>query len=534
MQNSLLKDEIKEKSYLVLARKYRPLTFNEIMGQDIVVQTLSNFFKNKRIPHALIFTGIRGVGKTTMARIIAKGLNCSGNSNEPTFNPCLKCDDCIAILKSNHSDVLEIDAASHTSVNDIREIIEASKYTPVSSRYKVYIIDEVHMLSNSAFNALLKTLEEPPAHVKFIFATTEIQKIPLTILSRCQKFRLKLLKIDELEFYYRKILEKEGYTIEDTALKLIAKSAKGSIRDGLSVLDQAIVMSDSNKIIESNVKEMLNIADTKSIYDLYEKIIKGEVNNSIKNVQELYSIGIDPVLILENLLEITHNVSKLKVTETENDLKLLPDELDIIKNIATKTPISFLSRLWDMLLQGLQDIKFSNMPLELLEVIIIKIAHVNTYETPEEILKKIQGQGPSVSTNEKKVELTTNKEEHFSSPLKFLNFIQESNEMMLYHLLRNELTILNMKKGHLKIALKNPEIFSVLDFKNKLNKATNIDWSIEIEKNSTKETIAEQHENKISELKEEIKKDNLVKDVLNTFTETEIADIKIFDKNKFN
>ena len=525
MQNSLFESNGKEKSYVVLARKYRPLTFKEIAGQDITVQTLQNFFKNKRIPHAFIFTGIRGIGKTTIARIISKGLNCTGNGNmDPTFDPCLQCVDCKAILKSTHSDVLEIDAASHTSVNDVRELIENAKYTPISGRYKVYIIDEVHMLSNSAFNALLKTLEEPPAHVKFILATTEIQKIPVTVLSRCQKFRLRLLKLSELEKYYNTILEKEKYTIEQSALTLIAKSAKGSVRDGLSVLDQAVVMSDSNKIYESTIKEMLSLADTGNLYTLFHKIVSGDIKNSIKIVRDLYEIGIDPVFILENLLQITHNITKFKIIGNTDNLNLLYVEISLIQNIAKNLEVSFLSRLWDMLSQGANEIKFSNMPLEFLEILLVKIVYVNIHETPENILKKIKEKKSNIATNNNDIE-------DFSTPLQLLQLAQDKDDMMLYYTFRNEIAFIELKNGYMKIASKNKTV-NISELKDKLFSYTNISWDIELDKKLEVKTIAEEHQSSVVKLKEEITKNNLVQDVLNTFTESKIADIKISDDDQ--
>ena len=287
----MAEDNPNSENYVVLARKYRPQNFNELLGQDALVQTLTNAIKNNRLHHAYILTGIRGVGKTTTARIIAKALNCTGKDGHggPTTNPCGICENCRAIAESRHIDVLELDAASRTGVDDMREILDGVRYKPTNGRYKIYIIDEVHMLSKSAFNALLKTLEEPPSHVIFIFATTEIRKVPVTVLSRCQRFDLQRLTIDTLVNHFKNIIAKEGLSAEDEALHLIAKAADGSCRDGLSLLDQAISLG-GGAVKTDIVKNMIGLADRTQTFDLFEKLLAGKVNEVVQTLAEMYKM----------------------------------------------------------------------------------------------------------------------------------------------------------------------------------------------------------------------------------------------------
>ncbi|MCH2038142.1 MAG: DNA polymerase III subunit gamma/tau, partial [Rickettsiales bacterium] len=302
-------DNANTKDYKVLARKYRPALFADLIGQEALVRTLSNAIRTNRIAHAFLLTGIRGVGKTTTARIIARALNCTDESKVKgeTVEPCGRCDNCIAIKNDRHPDVIEMDAASRTGVGDIREIIESVKYLPNTAEYKIYIIDEVHMLSNSAFNALLKTLEEPPKHVKFIFATTEIRKIPVTIISRCQRFDLKRIGFEQLSSHLKNICEKEGAAIEEPALQLITKAAEGSVRDSLSLLDQAISYMDAGQpISESIVRNMLGTNDKTVLFDLFEKTLGNQLPEALKQLSQMYDNGHDPVMILQDLLEITN------------------------------------------------------------------------------------------------------------------------------------------------------------------------------------------------------------------------------------
>src|SRR5690242_9697758 len=301
--------------YRVLARKYRPVDFTTLVGQEAMVRTLRNAIASGRIAHAFMLTGVRGVGKTTTARIIARALNCIGTDGKggPTVDPCGVCDNCKAITEDRHVDVIEMDAASRTGIDDVRELIEGVRYRPVSARYKVYIIDEVHMLSEKAFNALLKTLEEPPQHVKFIFATTEIRKVPVTVLSRCQRFDLRRIGAEELTQYFLKIAVAEGAKISDGAAAMIARAADGSARDGLSLLDQAIALSHG-AIDEAQVRDMLGLADRTQLIDLYDDVLKGRAAEALQRLQTLHQAGADAAIVLQDMLELTHWLTRAKIS----------------------------------------------------------------------------------------------------------------------------------------------------------------------------------------------------------------------------
>lgn len=384
--------------YQVLARKYRPKKLSELIGQDVLVRTLTNAIEKNRIPHAFILTGIRGVGKTSTARIIARSLLCNGNGGEaPTITPCGECANCKAISNDNHVDVIEVDAASRTGVNDIREIIDQVSYAPVMGRYKVYIIDEVHMLSKSAFNALLKTLEEPPEHVKFIFATTEIRKIPVTIISRCMRFDLPRVSSEELKQHFKNIAEKEGFKIGDEALQLIAYASEGSVRDGLSLLDQATAISLGEEILAENISNMLGLSDREKIYSLIENIIKGEFDTSLKIFEEIYNSGTDAMVILKDLQQATHNLTLFSVSPKLFDERVVTEiEAKKSKEILEIADTKVLSRLWQILIQGMEEAKISQNSYMVLEMLIVKACYASNLPTPEEILTKLDNSTEAV------------------------------------------------------------------------------------------------------------------------------------------
>ena len=346
MRDNLFENKDGENSeYKVLARKYRPKIFNDIISQSHVTRIIKNSIESDKIHHAYILTGIRGVGKTTYARILSKALNCTKNENDkPTFEPCLICKNCISIEESRHQDILEIDAASNTGVADIREIIENAKYKPIMARYKVYIIDEVHMLSNSAFNALLKTLEEPPEHVKFILATTEIKKIPLTVMSRCQRFDLHRLTIEELANYLQNIAKKEGVEIKERASMLISKAAGGSARDGLSLLDQAILTCKDSVIDLESITQMLGIVSLEYIYNLFDLILTGKLNDALNIVRDLYIKGAEPFMILQELIEISYKITLCKIGDAKN-LILSDFELKKMQSYSRKNIHNYFDKI---------------------------------------------------------------------------------------------------------------------------------------------------------------------------------------------
>jgi len=378
-------------AYRVLARKYRPETFADLVGQEAMVRTLKNAFAADRIAHAFIMTGIRGTGKTTTARIIAKGLNCIGpdGTGGPTTDPCGKCDPCRAIAEGRHVDVMEMDAASRTGVGDIREIIESVHYRAASARYKIYIIDEVHMLSTSAFNALLKTLEEPPAHVKFIFATTEIRKIPVTVLSRCQRFDLRRIEPEAMLALLRRIATAEGASITDEALALITRAAEGSARDATSLLDQAIAHGAGETTAEQ-VRAMLGLADRGRVLDLFEMILKGDAPGALSELSAQYSDGADPVAVLRDLAEIAHWLSVLKVSPaTADDPTTPPDERARGLEMAGRLPMRVLSRLWQMLIKALEEVPLAPNAMMAAEMAVIRMTHVADLPDPEALIRKL-------------------------------------------------------------------------------------------------------------------------------------------------
>ncbi|MEM9011598.1 MAG: DNA polymerase III subunit gamma/tau [Pseudomonadota bacterium] len=377
-----------EPAYQVLARKYRPATFADLIGQEAMVRTLKNAFEADRIAHAFILTGVRGVGKTTTARIIAKGLNCLAGDG-PTVEPCGVCEACVAIAEGRHVDVMEMDAASRTGVGDIREIIDAVRYRAASARYKVYIIDEVHMLSTSAFNALLKTLEEPPEHVKFIFATTEIRKVPVTVLSRCQRFDLRRIEPEEMLAHLGSIAEKEGAEIDEDALALIVRAAEGSVRDGLSLLDQAIAHGAGRTDAEQ-VRAMLGLADRGRVLDLFAQIMGGDAAGALAELSEQYADGADPLSVLRDLAEVTHWISVVKITaEAADDPTIPPDARDRARDFAARLPMRALTRAWQMLLKALEEVALAPNPMMAAEMAVIRLTHVADLPSPEDLVRRL-------------------------------------------------------------------------------------------------------------------------------------------------
>ena len=379
-------------NYQVLARKYRPATFSDLIGQDTMVRTLTNAFEANRIAQAFILTGIRGTGKTSTARIIAKGVNCIGEdgNGSSTTEPCGKCEHCESISNGRHVDVFEMDAASKTGVADIREIIESVQYRATSARFKIYIIDEVHMLSNSAFNALLKTLEEPPKHIIFIFATTEIQKIPVTVLSRCQRFDLRRIEPEIMIEYLKNVAAEEGVEISKDALALITRASEGSVRDSISLLDQSI-SNAMDKIDAKDIRDMLGLSDRGRILDLFNLIVSGDTVGALNELSSLYSDGGEPEAILNDLAEISHWISLIKITpEAAEDPTVSPDERSRGKTIANRLNIRSLSRMWQMLLVALDEIRIAPNSMMAAEMTIIRLTHVSELPSPEELIKKIQ------------------------------------------------------------------------------------------------------------------------------------------------
>jgi DNA polymerase-3 subunit gamma/tau len=379
--------------YRVLARKYRPTDFTGLIGQEALVRTLSNAFATGRIAHAFMLTGVRGVGKTTTARIIARALNCigpDGKQTAPTIHPCGQCEPCQSISESRNVDVQEMDAASRTGIDDIREIIEGVRYAPVAARYKVYIIDEVHMLSKQAFNGLLKTLEEPPPHVKFVFATTEIRKVPVTVLSRCQRFDLRRIDSAELAAYLATLAEKESVKIEPDALALIARAAEGSARDSLSLLDQAIAHGEGEMITADTVRQMLGLADRGRVLDIFEKLMGGKLAEALTDLGGLYDAGADPLAVMQDLLETTHFLTRVKVAPAaQGFFDGGSGEAKRAADLAAKLSVASLTRAWQILLKGLFEVRDATRPISACEMALIRLAHAAELPPTDKLVKDL-------------------------------------------------------------------------------------------------------------------------------------------------
>ncbi len=384
------------KPYRVLARKYRPSSFDDLIGQEAMVRTVSNAFETGRIPQAWILTGVRGVGKTTTARILARALNYEkpdGSVKGPTIHMPDLGVHCQAIMESRHMDVLEMDAASHTGVDDVRQINDSVRYAPASARYKVYIIDEVHMLSTAAFNAFLKTLEEPPEHAKFVFATTEIRKVPVTVLSRCQRFDLRRVEADVLMGHLANIASKEGVEVEPEALGIIARAAEGSVRDLLSLFDQAIAHA-AGLVRADAVRQMLGLADRTRVIDLFNSLARGDIASAFNEFRAQYDVGADPVVVLSDLAEFVNFVTRVKIVPaTADNVAFGETERVRAREFAAKLSMRVLSRMWQMLLKGITEVQTATRPAAAAEMVLVRIAYVADMPTPDEAIRMIEQSG---------------------------------------------------------------------------------------------------------------------------------------------
>ena len=555
---AMAEENTNENQYVVLARKYRPQNFEDLLGQDALVQTLTNAIQNNRLHHAYILTGIRGVGKTTTARLIARALNCTGADGKggPTIHPCGVCDNCKAIAAGRHMDVMELDAASHTGVDDIRELLDSARYAPTNARYKVYIIDEVHMLSKGAFNALLKTLEEPPAHVKFIFATTEIRKVPVTILSRCQRFDLQRLSVETLTQLFTKILANENIPAETEALDIIAKAADGSARDGLSLLDQAIVLSNGN-INTDVVKKMLGLADRSQTLTLFENLVNGNMEAVLKDISEQYTNGATPMIVLQDLINITHDLAKVKIIPALlNSTSLSEIEKKTFATLSTSCSLAVLSKIWQMLIKGISEINMAPSAVEALEMILLRVAYSASLPTPYEILNEVKKNSDLAGTSsvysgqssllqnsaaaapvsvppsgtEKKNDLTATvsagETSGFNTVEDLLRYLEGTKKALIEYSIKHDVCIREFSDGHIAMNIA-PSIHQdfIMNLHKLLSEATGRQWDIEIIKGDLGETIADKEKSAAEATKKNVSEYPLVKKILEEFKGAKIETV---------
>ena len=531
--------------YRVLARKYRPQNFKDLIGQDVLVRTLSNAFSQGRLAHAFILTGVRGVGKTTTARIIAKGINCIGADGKggATIDPCGVCVNCTAIMEDRHVDVMEMDAASRTGVDDIREILDGVRYKPVTARNRVYIIDEVHMLSRNAFNALLKTLEEPPENVKFIFATTEIRKVPVTVLSRCQRFDLKRLGMEDLATLFATVCQKENVTIERDALYALGRAADGSARDGLSLLDQSMALS-VGEITTEVVQGMLGSSDRANILDLFEETMSGDLKTALNRLEKMNRDGIDPLSIVQDLLEVVHLVTKCKVQPDHMELNLSESEKQNSFDLAQKAPMVQLGRAWQMLLKGIEEVQSSFSPFSALEMLIIRLVYlaekpdVGSSTPPLEVEQKKKVEvtrddnallsmdrgtqnGKNINENDLNIERCP------SNFIEIVDMFEKKREAIIHANLIEKVKPVRVEAGIFEI--EDTEEFDS-DLPGRMAKLlsewTGTPWQIELVQSPGEKTLREKMAGAELEAKENAKRDPIVASVLSNFPGAEIKSVK--------
>ena len=562
-----------EASYRVLARKYRPATFADLIGQDAMVRTVSNAFETARIPQAWILTGVRGVGKTTTARILARALNYElpdGSVTAPTVNMPVIGVHCQAIMESRHLDVIEMDAASHNGVGDVRQINEAIRYAPVSARYKVYILDEVHMLSPQAFNALLKTLEEPPPHAKFIFATTEIRKVPVTILSRCQRFDLRRIDAGLLVQHLAAIAAREGIEVEAEALALIARAAEGSVRDSLSLLDQAIAHA-AGPVSSQHVRAMLGLADRARVIDLFERTMRGDIAGALAELRAQYENGADPVVVLTDLAEFTHFVTRVKIVPTvADDPALIEAERTRGRAFAERLSMRVLSRTWQMLLKGIAEVADAGRPLAAAEMVLVRIAYAADLPTPDEVIRSLEQKGEGARQTSETAGLppaapssagrhepqprervpaaghTTAAPAAAREPIAQQAAAERKPEMLVITrfedlialaaarrdlgvkaALERDVRLVRCEDGRLEVRLE-PSAAKTLvnDLARKLSQWTNRPWIVVVSTEEGQPTLKAQDDARKAELKTGVRGDPLVQAVLTRFPGAEIVDVR--------
>jgi DNA polymerase III subunit gamma/tau len=570
--------------YRVLARKYRPATFADLIGQDAMVRTISNAFEAGRIPQAWILTGVRGVGKTTTARILARALNYElpdGSITAPTIKMPVPGLHCEAIMESRHLDVIEMDAASHNSVDDVRQINEAIRYAPVSARYKVYILDEVHMLSGAAFNALLKTLEEPPPHAKFIFATTEIRKVPITVLSRCQRFDLRRVDAALLVKHLRAIAAKEAIATEPEALALIARAAEGSVRDALSLFDQAIAHTGAagsamtaGPVRAENVRQMLGLADRTRVIDLFEALMRADIATALKELRDQYDAGADPAMVLGDLAEFTHFVTRVKIVPAlADDVSLTEAERVRGRAYAVKLSMRILARTWQMLLKGMSEVEAAGRPIDAAEMVLVRIAYAADLPTPDEVVRSLEeaqpgnggaptasaapagGQtrsehvrldppradltgrgprGPVVSASKMPAPAAIDAPDAEAAEIRVVrNFEElialavEKRDLSIKSALERDVRLVRFEDGKLEIALESSARKMLIgELSKKLAEWTGRRWMVAVSAEAGSPSIRAQTEMRKTELKDNVRTDPLVQAVLTRFPGAEIVEVR--------
>ncbi|SDC33384.1 DNA polymerase-3 subunit gamma/tau [Bradyrhizobium brasilense] len=558
------------KPYRVLARKYRPSSFEDLIGQEAMVRTVSNAFETGRIPQAWILTGVRGVGKTTTARILARALNYAkpdGSVQGPTIHMPDLGVHCQAIMESRHMDVLEMDAASHTGVDDVRQINDSVRYAPASARYKVYIIDEVHMLSTAAFNAFLKTLEEPPEHAKFVFATTEIRKVPITVLSRCQRFDLRRVEADVLMKHLGNIAAKEGVEVEPEALGIIARAAEGSVRDSLSLFDQAIAHA-AGKVKADAVRQMLGLADRTRVIDLFEQLARGDIAAAFAEFRAQYDVGADPVVVLSDLAEFVNFVTRVKfVPGTADNVAFGETERVRAREFAAKLSMRVLSRMWQMLLKGIAEVQTATRPAAAAEMVLVRIAYVADLPTPDEVIRMIEQNGAAPATSGSAASSPSRgapssamsampsapvrtpqaaprgdlaARPQMAAPvadaapaLRISSFPQlialagEKRDIMMKSALEADVRLVRIEDGQLEIALEpKAQRALVTDLSRKLELWTGRRWTVIISNEAGQPTVRSQNELARSEHQRTAEADPRVQEVLARFPGTKVVEVR--------
>ena len=555
-------------AYRVLARKYRPQTFADLIGQNAVVRTLSNAFATGRIAQAYMLTGVRGVGKTTTARLIARALNYESEDGEggPSLDLSELGRHCKAIMESRHVDVIEMDAASHTGIDDIREIIEAVRYRPASARYKVYIIDEVHMLSKAAFNGLLKTLEEPPPHVKFVFATTEIRKVPVTVLSRCQRFDLRRIETGQLIFHLSKIAGLENVTAEDEALALIARAAEGSVRDGLSLLDQAIALCGASVGTE-DVRQMLGLADRTRTIDLLDRVLAGDIAAALEELKAQHDAGADPLVVVTDLAALVHWITRLKlVPGAGEDISVPEEERARGTEMAGKLSMRVLTRAWQMLLKGIPEIQNAANPMAAADMVLVRLAYAADLPAPDELIRRLENEPPSAASPapaaapsasadapvpqasrpaddttsvtraqtapaiEREVAPQPEPEPQLPQPQSFEEVVALATahrDIRLKSALERGVRLVSFRPGHLDISLAQGTQTSLVgDLTRKLTEWTGSRWIVSLSQDEGDKTLFEKNKEKQDAALEEAMRDPVVGAALKLFPGAEVLSVR--------